>query len=237
MPTSVGRSVTAATDFLGKLNPQQRAAAEHFSGPLLVVAGAGTGKTKTLAARVAALIQGGAAADRILLLTFTRRAATEMVRRAGQVVGEEVTRAVWGGTFHSVAHRILRMYNQTLGLGTSFTVMDQGDAEDLLQLIRTDLDLHQTGTRFPQKSTLLACYSRCVNANEPLDQVLEERFPWCLPELEGIKQIFQVVVVEQVSARLTWATRSPAASSMSSSTSTRTPTPSRVRSCRSSGPG
>src|SRR5438876_8715093 len=97
-------STLSEPPFLAALNPQQRAAAEHVDGPLLVIAGAGTGKTKTLAARVAALIQAGVAPQRILLLTFTRRAAQEMLRRAGQVVGEGLVAGVWGGTFHSIAH-------------------------------------------------------------------------------------------------------------------------------------
>src|SRR5262245_27949528 len=98
----------SSSDFLSSVNPKQLAAAEHRQGPLLVVAGAGTGKTKTLAARVANLIRCGADPAAILLLTFTRRAAGEMLRRAGQVVGEAAARAVWGGTFHAVAHRLLR---------------------------------------------------------------------------------------------------------------------------------
>src|SRR5437763_12547399 len=101
--------------FLTTLNVQQRAAADHVSGPLLVIAGAGTGKTKTLAARVAALICGGVLPGRIRLLTFTRRAAAEMIRRAGQVVGENLAAGVWGGTFHAIAHRLLRIYSQALG--------------------------------------------------------------------------------------------------------------------------
>src|SRR5208283_1989523 len=173
------------------LNAPQRAAAEHTSGPLLVVAGAGTGKTKTLAARVAALIQGGVEAQRILLLTFTRRAAGEMIRRAGHVVGEGNAAGVWGGTFHAVAHRLLRLHSQQLGLGRSFVILDQGDAEDLLHLIRTDLGLHQSVSRFPRKGTLLAIYSRCLNTGQPLEQALEERFPWCLDHLAAIKQVFQ----------------------------------------------
>lgn len=177
--------------FLVALNEQQRAAAEHCSGPLLVIAGAGTGKTKTLAARVARLIQNGVEGGRILLLTFTRRAASEMIRRAGQVVGKSVSDQVWGGTFHSVAHRLIRVYNQPLGLGQSFTVMDQGDAEDLFQLVRTDLGLHKSKSRFPKKSTLLAIYSTCVNTGELLEDVLERRFPWCQSEFDGIKQIFE----------------------------------------------
>lgn len=176
---------------LAALNREQRAAAEHGNGPLLVIAGAGTGKTKTLAARVAALIRAGADPGRIVLLTFTRRAASEMIRRAGQVVGEATAAGVWGGTFHSVAHRLLRIHAASLGLNPSFTILDQGDAEDLMHLVRAELNLHQSATRFPQKSTLLAIYSRCVNAGEPLTQVLEERFPWCADHPEAVKKIFQ----------------------------------------------
>src|SRR5438105_8816813 len=166
-------------EFLAALNPNQRAAVEHHAGPHRVVAGAGSGKTKPLATRVAALIRKGVAADTILLLTFTRRAANEMIRRAGHVVGESAAAGVWGGTFHAVANRLLRMHSQGMGLGKNFTVMDQGDAEDLLHLIRTDFNLHQSQSRFPQKSTLLAIYSRCVNTGDALEQVLPERFPWC----------------------------------------------------------
>src|SRR6516164_10821909 len=179
------------TDFLAALNANQRAAAKHAGGPLLVIAGAGTGKTKTLAARVAALIRSGATPNRILLLTFTRRAASEMIRRAGHVVGEMVAAGVWGGTFHSVANRLLRSYAQPLGLSPNFVVMDQGDAEDLLHLIRTDFNLHQAAARFPQKGTLLAIYSRCVNAGEPLEKVVGERFPWCRAHKDDLGRIFQ----------------------------------------------
>src|SRR6516162_9792309 len=179
------------TDFLAALNANQRAAVEYAAGPLLVIAGAGTGKTKTLAARVAALIRAGASPGRILLLTFTRRAASEMIRRAGHVVGETVAAGVWGGTFHAVAHRLLRTYAQPLGLSPNFVVMDQGDAEDLLHLIRTDFSLHQATVRFPQKGTLLAIYSRCVNAGEPLEKVLAERFPWCQAHRADLARVFQ----------------------------------------------
>jgi DNA helicase-2/ATP-dependent DNA helicase PcrA len=177
--------------FLTPLNVNQRAAAEHVSDPLLVIAGAGTGKTKTLAARVAALIRGGVVPNRILLLTFTRRAASEMIRRAGQVVGESVAAGVWGGTFHAIAHRLLRQYSQALGLSQSFVIMDQGDAEDLLHLIRTDFQLHRAGSRFPKKGTLLAIYSRCVNTSTSLEQTLVEHFPWCKGHQTEIKQIFE----------------------------------------------
>lgn len=177
--------------WLSDLNPAQRTAAEHFAGPLLVVAGAGTGKTKTVAARVANLIEQGADPARILLLTFTRRAAEEMLRRAGRVVGESVARQVQGGTFHAMAHKLLRIYSEALGLGKNFVVIDPGDAQDLLDLIRTDLNLHQSENRFPKKATLLSIYTRCVNASEPLDQVLAKRFPSCLPHEADINRIFQ----------------------------------------------
>jgi DNA helicase-2/ATP-dependent DNA helicase PcrA len=183
--------IRTPADFWANLNPQQRAAAEHGSGPLLVIAGAGTGKTKTLAARVAALIRTGVPPGKILLLTFTRRAAQEMIRRAGQVVGETVAAGVWGGTFHAIAHRLLRLHGQLLGIGTRFTIMDQGDAQDLLHLIRTDLELHRSHQRFPQKTTLLAIYSRCVNTGRPLEEVLGTHFPWCQASLPAIKRIFQ----------------------------------------------
>jgi DNA helicase-2/ATP-dependent DNA helicase PcrA len=177
--------------FLVTLNANQRAAAEHLSGSLLVIAGAGTGKTKTLAARVAALIRGGVVPGRILLLTFTRRAAAEMIRRAGQVVGESMAAGVWSGTFHAIAHRLLRTYSQALGLNKNFVIMDQGDAEDLLHLIRTDFQLHRAVSRFPQKGTLLAIYSRCVNTGAPLEETLLEHFPWCKGHQSAIKQVFQ----------------------------------------------
>jgi DNA helicase-2/ATP-dependent DNA helicase PcrA len=184
------RSSTRLKPFAG-LNAQQRAAAEHFSGPLLLIAGAGTGKTKTLAARVAALIERGADPGRILLLTFTRRAAAEMLRRAGQIVGETNAAGVWGGTFHGVANRLLRIHARQLGLNERFVVLDQGDAQDLLHLIRTDLDLHRSHTRFPQKGTLLAIYSACVNTGAPLERMLPERFPWCVECQSDIQRVFK----------------------------------------------
>jgi DNA helicase-2/ATP-dependent DNA helicase PcrA len=189
-PYNAGMSKDIQADPLAGLNAEQRRAAEHPSGPLLVIAGAGTGKTKTLAARVAALLARGVAPGRILLLTFTRRAAQEMIRRAGHVVGSAHAAGVWSGTFHAVANRLLRMHSQGLGLNENFTVLDQGDAEDLFHLIRTEFDLHKTNTRFPQKGTLLAIYSRCVNAGEPIEQVVHERYPWCQGWEAELKRLF-----------------------------------------------
>lgn len=182
--------------YLDDLNPAQREAVTHGEGPLLVIAGAGTGKTKTLACRVAALIDRGVPADRILLLTFTRRAAAEMLSRAGALIDAATGGAagrVWGGTFHAVANRLLRMYGRAVGLANDFTVMDQGDAADMLGLVRADLGLSKD-RRFPRKDTLLAIYSRTVNAQDRLEHVLEVHFPWCREDLERIRAIFEAYV-------------------------------------------
>jgi DNA helicase-2/ATP-dependent DNA helicase PcrA len=177
--------------WLEGLNPSQCEAVTHGEGPLLVVAGAGTGKTKTLACRVACLIDRGVPPERILLLTFTRRAAAEMLRRAGQMVGQKATGKVWGGTFHAVANRLLRIYGQAVGLATDFTVMDQADAADMMNLIRNELGLASTDRRFPRKATLVSIYSRTVNAQDKLDAVLARHFPWCQGDIDGIREIFK----------------------------------------------
>src|SRR5436190_4542482 len=167
--------------WLDKLNDQQRAAVTFGDKPLLIVAGAGTGKTNTLAHRVAYLIRGGARPERILLLTFTRRAASEMLKRVETILsksGPTVSR-VWGGTFHSIANRLLRLHSQSIGLGEAFTVVDRSDAEDLLNDVRSELELDKGEVRFPKKGTCLAIYSRCVNAQEPIESALKTHFPWC----------------------------------------------------------
>jgi len=184
-----------AASWLDKLNPAQREAVTYGDGPLLVIAGAGTGKTGTLACRVAWLIEKGTPPDRILLLTFTRRAAAEMISRAGRLIGKAEGGAagrVWGGTFHAVANRLLRMYGPAIGLPANFTVMDQGDAADMMNLIRSELGLARGRKRFPRKDTLVAIYSRTVNARDRLDHVLEVQFPWCQPDREGIAAIFDL---------------------------------------------
>ncbi len=176
--------------WLDNLNPSQRQAVLHGPGPLLIVAGAGTGKTRTLVARLAHLIDQGVPPDRILLLTFTRRAASEMLSRAGRMTDPTVAAKVWGGTFHSVANRLLRIYGRAIGLSQDFTVMDQSDAADMMNLVRSDLGVAKGERRFPRKQTLAAIYSRVVNAQEKLSQVLESYFPWCQDDIEGIQQIF-----------------------------------------------
>ncbi len=177
--------------WLDQLNPAQREAVTHGQGPLLVVAGAGTGKTRTLACRVAWLLQGGVAPDRIMLLTFTRRAAAEMLSRAARLVSGQTATRVWGGTFHAVANRLLRRYGRFIGLSPDFTVMDQADAADLMNLIRNELGLGKGTRRFPRKQTLVSIYSRMMNAAEKLTDVLDTRFPWCADDREGIAAIFE----------------------------------------------
>ncbi|MFA6563303.1 MAG: ATP-dependent helicase [Verrucomicrobiia bacterium] len=178
--------------WLNELNPQQRAAVTHGDGPLLIIAGAGTGKTKTLAARVAWLLERGVSAERILLLTFTRRAAQEMLRRAAQYASHSTRHAphVWGGTFHAVANRLLRQHGHAVGLTPDFTVLDQSDAEDLLNLVRQEMGLHSREKRFPKKGTLLEIYSKCVNSQQPLDKVVPRDFPWCSGFDEEMARLF-----------------------------------------------
>jgi DNA helicase II / ATP-dependent DNA helicase PcrA len=178
--------------WLDELNPQQRAAVTHGDGPLLVVAGAGTGKTKTLAYRVAYLISQGVDPGRILLLTFTRRAAQEMLKRASQITerGTNITGRVWGGTFHATANRLLRIYAQPVGINKDFTILDQGDAEDLMGMIRHEMGLHSNEVRFPRKRTCLSIYSRTVNGSMKLPEILDQYFPWCAMWENELRSLF-----------------------------------------------
>ena len=182
--------------WLDELNPQQRQAVMHGDGPLLVVAGAGSGKTRTLAYRVAYLISRGVDPGKILLLTFTRRASEAMLKRAAAIVtrGAAVTGKVWGGTFHAIANRLLRIYASAAGINSDFTVMDQADAEDMLNVIRHDMGLSSREKRFPGKATCLAIYSRCVNGSDELEPVLKRYFPWCLNWKNELKSLFQQYV-------------------------------------------
>jgi len=179
--------------WLAELNDEQRRAVCHKKGPLLVVAGAGSGKTRTLAYRVAYLIAQGTRPERILLLTFTRRAAEEMIRRAMSIVERQSGKPgrVWGGTFHSIANRLLRLYGKLAGLSPDFTVMDQADSEDLIDVIRHELGLHQKRKRFPRKQTCLAIYSRRVNGEESLEEVIDRFFPWCADWKDQLKLLFR----------------------------------------------
>jgi DNA helicase-2/ATP-dependent DNA helicase PcrA len=198
---------------LRDLNPAQRSAVEDGisidtkSPPaLLIAAGAGTGKTKTLAHRVAQLILNGADPLRLLLLTFTRRAALEMTRRAHQILAEargegtgrsstQTTILPWSGTFHSVGSRLLRLHAPSIGLDPSFTILDRADSADLLDLVRSELGLARTASRFPRKGTCLAIYSYTVNAGCPLEETLSQSFPWCADWPSELRRLFEGYVV------------------------------------------
>jgi DNA helicase II / ATP-dependent DNA helicase PcrA len=195
------------------LNRQQCEAVVHGEGPLLIVAGAGTGKTRTLVHRVAHQIAQGVPPSRILLLTFTRRAAAEMLRRVdsllqclqnpSEVKGSGAQggralimqglsgRSVWGGTFHAIATRLLRIHGPSAGLDPDFTILDRSDSEDLLDVARTELGLTKSKSRFPRKGTCLAIYSHCVNSGRALDEVLKSHFPWCRDCAAGLKDLFR----------------------------------------------
>jgi ATP-dependent DNA helicase UvrD/PcrA len=185
----VATEAASSPDWLEELNPEQRAAALHRDGHLLVLAGAGTGKTTTLCARVASLVAGGVPAERILLLTFTRRAARDMLTRAQ--AQSAFARRVLGGTFHSVGHRFVRGHAAALGLGSDFAVLDAGDAADLLDLVRQEQGHGETGRRFPRKSTLADIYSRTVNAQRPVREIVAESFPWCEEHVDVLGPLFQ----------------------------------------------
>jgi DNA helicase II / ATP-dependent DNA helicase PcrA len=182
-------SAVADTPWLDALNAEQRVAATHTGSPLLILAGAGTGKTTTLCSRLAWLVAEGVPSERILLLTFTRRAAREMLQRARGLV--PASARVLGGTFHSVAHRLVRRHASALGLPDGFGVLDAGDAADVLDLLREEHGHAQSKTRFPRKATLLDAYSRTVNAQQPLSGVLAEHFPWCEEHREAISALFK----------------------------------------------
>ncbi|WP_312513271.1 ATP-dependent helicase [Massilia sp.] len=197
----------ATEDPFASLNAEQRAAVEHDIGvaaprPLLVVAGAGSGKTNTLAHRVARLIQSGADPQRILLLTFSRRAANEMGHRASAVLQRLLGRGgstapvslPWAGTFHSIGARLLREFAGRIGLDEAFTIHDRGDSEDLMGLVRHEIGLTGTEKRFPLKGTCLAIYSRVVNSRDPLDAVLQSTFPWCSEWEAQLKTLFGAYV-------------------------------------------
>jgi DNA helicase-2/ATP-dependent DNA helicase PcrA len=214
--------MSAATAVADRLNEAQRRAVTHGApraqggldaGPLLVIAGAGTGKTSTLAHRVAHLLLAGVPPDRMLLLTFTRRAAQEMTRRAQRVMTETLAaqarsatpgaatgrvpdnlRLPWSGTFHAIGSRLVREYAPRLGLDPAFSILDRGDAADLLDVVRHRLGLSKTEKRFPRKDTCLGIYSHRVNTQRPLRHTLETVYPWCLEWEEPLTQLFRAYV-------------------------------------------
>jgi DNA helicase-2/ATP-dependent DNA helicase PcrA len=197
------------------LNPQQRRAATFgtpgkdkgiSAGPMLILAGAGTGKTNALAHRTAHLVLNGVDPARILMLTFTRRAAQEMIRRTQTIVTEVlsdrgkmgdrsvITRMLWSGTFHSVGNRILRLFAKQLGLDPSYTVLDRADAADLMDVIRHELGFSSKDKRFPRKDACLAIYSYRINTRLSLKQTLEEQFPWVMEWEQDLTRLYREYV-------------------------------------------
>jgi DNA helicase-2/ATP-dependent DNA helicase PcrA len=205
------------------LNPAQRRAATYGtavagkgveSGPLLILAGAGTGKTNTLAHRAAHLVLNGTDPARILMLTFTRRAAQEMIRRAHGIVAEVmidrgragdrsvVSRLIWSGTFHSVGNRVLRLYAKHLSLDPNFTVLDRSDAADLMDVVRHELGFSAKEKRFPRKDVCLAVYSYRVNTRLSLKQTLEEQFTWCREWEADLTRLYREYVARKQKNRV-----------------------------------
>jgi DNA helicase-2/ATP-dependent DNA helicase PcrA len=182
----------ACERWFSELNHQQQAAVRHPGGPLLILAGAGTGKTTTLCARVAWLVGAGVPPERILLLTFTRRAAREMLQRSRTMVSVPAGgRGILGGTFHSVAHHLVRQHAAALGLSSGFGLLDASDAADVLDLLREEHGHAQSRTRFPKKGTLLEIYSRTVNSQRRLSELIAELFPWCEEHTQAIAALFK----------------------------------------------
>ena len=196
--------------YLERLNQQQRQAVEYgvtaevsaAAPPLLVIAGAGSGKTDTLAHRVAHLIVNGTDPQRILLMTFSRRAAAEMIRRveriARRVIGDSAQAVVgnltWAGTFHGIGARILREQAAEIGIDRDFTIHDRDDAADLMNMVRHDLGFSRTQERFPLKGTCLTIYSRCVNSEQPIEEIVPAHFPWCGAWGDELKELFGAYV-------------------------------------------
>jgi DNA helicase-2/ATP-dependent DNA helicase PcrA len=177
------------------LDEAQLAAVVHGDDPLVIVAGAGTGKTRTLVARVARLLESGVAPERILLLTFTRRAADDMLARAAAMSGHrEWSRRLRGGTFHAVAHQFIASYAEPLGLQPGFSLLDPADAADVMDLLRDEQGFAPGEVRVPRSATLVDVYSRCVNTRQRLGAVLATDFPWCEPHTEAIAGLFKAYV-------------------------------------------
>lgn len=180
------------------LTDEQRLAATYDGGHLLIVAGAGTGKTTTLAARLAHLVNTGTAPEHILLLTFSRRAAAALTHRAEAVSGQRVAAAAWSGTFHAMANRFLRRYGGAIGLAPSFTVLDQADACDLLALVRDEQRTPGAERRRrTNKDALAAIWSRCINTRRPLVEVLERWYPWCRDDADELRSTYAAYVARK----------------------------------------
>jgi DNA helicase-2/ATP-dependent DNA helicase PcrA len=177
-------------DYAAELNQQQLAAVTAAPGPLLVIAGAGSGKTRTLTYRVAYLLENGIDARNILLLTFTNRAAREMLERVANLLPVDAS-GLWGGTFHSIGNRILRRHGSTLGYSSGFTIMDREDQKDLIDAVVISAGIDPKQIRFPKGDVLAEIFSFVVNTEKSLEELLAEKFPYFLPLLDKIQDVRQ----------------------------------------------
>ena len=180
--------MTQKINYRQELNPAQLKAVESIAGPYLVIAGAGSGKTRVLVHRVAYLVEQNVKPEEILLLTFTRRSAQEMLRRASLLLDERC-KNVSGGTFHSFANMILRKYGAVLGINSNFSILDQADAEDTLNLVRTQMNFDKSEKRFPRKHAILEVISKSINKSLEITEILDEEYPQFLEFAEEIKKI------------------------------------------------
>ncbi|MGH9441977.1 MAG: ATP-dependent helicase [Thermoanaerobaculia bacterium] len=187
-------------DYDRALNTEQRDVVFAGNGPVLAIAGAGTGKTRTLVYRVSRLIESGVDPSRILLLTFTNKAAREMMRRVEALLTID-TRKMAGGTFHSVGNRLLRQYGERIGLASNFTILDSEDAREMLESATSDLKIPTLEKRFPKGDVLLDLYSFTLNTERKLSEVLSERAPHFLPLQEEIVSVFQRYLERKKAAR------------------------------------
>ncbi len=187
-PVDEAVSRKLSIDYAAALNSQQLAAVTAGEGPSLVIAGAGSGKTRTLVYRVAYLIDSGIDPSHILLLTFTRKSSQEMLERAGELIGVR-SEQVRGGTFHSVANMLLRRYGRSIGLEPGFTILDRGDAEDLIALVRAQLGLNEKDKRFPRKGTIAEMFSKSENTLRPLAEIVVEEFDHFSDHLDALEQL------------------------------------------------
>src|SRR5712671_4667532 len=181
-------SFSGAIDYAAELNEQQLAAVTAPPGPLLVIAGAGSGKTRTLTYRVAYLLENGIDPRNILLLTFTNKAAREMLGRVANLLSVDAS-GLWGGTFHSVGNRILRRHGSALGYSSGFSIMDREDQKDLINTVVARAGIDPKEIRFPKGDVLAEIFSFVVNTEMPLEALLAEKFPYFLPLLDKIQDV------------------------------------------------
>src|SRR5215212_6736063 len=185
------RAPTASTikiDYAAELNEQQLAAVTASPGPLLVIAGAGSGKTRTLTYRVAYLLENGIDPRNILLLTFTNKAARQMLNRVANLLPVDAS-GLWGGTFHSVGNRMLRRHGSALGYSSGFTIMDREDQKDLINTVIASAGINPKEIRFPKGDVLADIFSFTVNTERSIDEMLAEKFPYFLPLIDPIKDV------------------------------------------------